>query len=540
MTAGLTGQTALVRGAAGELPIEADFVIVGAGAAGCVLAARLSEDPDVRVLVLEAGEARDGPEFTTPAAAARLLTSGAAWGDLTAPQSALQGRRVPLAVGRGLGGSTAINYMSWFRGSPLDYDGWRDAGAAGWGWDDVLPVFRRIEHFSLGPDAYHGAGGPMVISPPRHVGPLATAFVAAGIEQGEGVNRDFNGATQDGVGLVQNTIRDGVRHNVVDGYLEPILSRPNLTVTTGAAVERLLLNGTRVVGVRLAGGREVRAERSVVLAAGALRSPQLLMLSGIGPDGHLREYGLQVVRDLPGVGQNLHDQPAVFAAWRVNAGTPTLLDGQEEAMQEYGLLRSGPLAAFSTVVAMLRSGADVPAPDVQVLPVALGLGPGLVPLPDPAVTCAIVLLTPRSRGSVRLTSADPTHPPLIDPRYLSAAEDRERLLWALKRVRTLFEAPALKAITGPSLFPAPDANQAALDAYLTEQATTFWHPVGTCRMGTDDGAVVGPDLSVHGVKGLYVADASVMPSVPRGNTQAPTIMIAERAAEMLRSKAAAW
>lgn len=524
-----------------DLPDEVDFVVVGAGSAGCVIAARLSEDPGCRVLLLEAGDVLEGPEVSTPALTGQLLFGDASWGDLTTPQEALGGRRVPLATGKGLGGGSSINYMAWFRGHPLDYDGWREAGAEGWGWEDVAPVFRRMEHFELGPDEHHGAGGPMVVSEPRDVNPLAMAFVAAGAESGLPVNPDLNGASLDGIGMTQSNIRDGQRHSVVDGYLRPALDRPNLTVVTGQAVERLLSDGARVTGVRLAGpgGREVRARRSVVLSAGVLRSPQLLMLSGIGPAEHLREHGIGVAHDLPGVGQNFHDHPMVLPAWPVTEGT-TLLDAQEEEpVREYGLLRRGPLASQTQAGAMVRTVGDEPAPDVHLTLSLIAVGPDLAPLPQRAITCAVELLIPRSRGSVRLASADPAEPPLIDPRYLTDEEDRRRLVRGLERAREIFGAPALRAVTGRALHPAPEADRAELEAYVLQTMTTCWHPMGTCRMGTDEGSVVGPDLSVHGVEGLHVADASVMPTIIRGNIQAPIIMIAERAAEMLRSGVAA-
>lgn len=515
---------------------EFDYIVVGAGAAGCVLAARLSEDPGHTVLLLEAGDALEGAEFTTPALATQLQAGDASWywGDQTTPQEALGGRRVPMLAARALGGGSAINTMMWLRGHPLDYDAWKDAGATGWGWADVAPVFRRMEHFELGPDEHHGAGGPMVISVARDISPLGMAIVAAGAEQGLPVNPDVNGGSQEGVGLVQTNTRDGERHSVVDGYLKPALGRRNLTVATGSPVERLLFDGLRVTGVRLRGGREVRVRRSVVLSAGALRSPQLLMLSGIGPADHLREHGIDVVHDLPGVGRNLQDHPLVIGLWPLTKDTAAPNISSEESVRAYDLLRRGPRASYMLATALRCSDSSEPAPDLQYN--FATVGPSEL-LPQPTIGCAAILLTPRSRGTVRLASADPTDAPLVDPRYLTDEPDRQKLIRGLAWMRDkLFTSPALLDLSGPPILPAPDLDEHSLAAHVDAQATSGWHMAGTCRMGTDEGSVVGPDLRVHGVEGLYVADASVMPVITRGNTQAPTIMIAERGADILRSK----
>ena len=526
----------------GSGPVEEfDYVVVGAGTAGCVVASRLSEDPGSRVVLLEAGTALEGERFSAPAAALGLQAPDSPWfwGDLSTPQDALAGRRVSVLAGRALGGGSAVNGMQWFRGHPLDYDGWEARGASGWGWASVSPVFRGIEHFDLGPDQHHGAGGPMVIGGVRDMSPVSQAFVAAGTERGLPVNWDFNGADLDGIGPVQSNIRDGARFSVVDGYLGPAAHRENLTVRTDAPVASLVTERSRVTGVRMAGGRPgLRARRGVVLAAGALRSPQLLMCSGIGPAEHLRELGLDVVLDLPGVGANLQDQPLVAGLWPVTgeqAPADAWAEGREPA---YRLMRRGPRASYMHVNAMLRSSGQEPAPDIQITmgPLdadaaqALGLAE-----PVPMYTCTPVLLVPDSRGTVRLASSDMQARPLVDPGYLRERRDRDRLREAMTWVRDeLLTAPALRAVCGPPLVPPAIGGRDALDADLTERASSSYHPVGTCRIGTDPGAVVDPHLAVHGIDGLHVADASVMPTSIRGNPQAAVVMIAERASAFLR------
>ena len=531
-----------------DLPAAVDVIVIGAGAAGCVVASRLSAEKSRDVLVLETGSWTPTQQSRTPGTAFYALNEENLHLAQTVPQPGLNGRSVGLPTGKGLGGGSSVNLLAWFQGDPADYDGWAASGASGWDWASVRSTFQKMEHFAPGPDDFHGAGGPIVVDTALDLEPGLLSFVAAGEEVGLEVSTDLNGARRTGVGLVQANIRDGVRHGVVDGYLSPVADRDNLQIAMGCQVANLVLDGTRVVGVALTDGRTVLAREQVVLSAGALRTPQLLMLSGIGPSEHLHDLGIEVVVDSQGVGSNLQDHPIVSAVWSLTSGR-SLLDAQDEQAQAaYRLVRRGPLSVLPTVGALFPlsqadsetadgadadgSGAGQP-PTIQALVYLLGLDATMTPMPQPAVSVTVALLTPSSRGTLRLASADPLAAPLIDPGYLTAADDLPQLREGVSRVREMMETKSMAGVVGAGIFPTDDASDAEIEDWIRASVQTQWHPAGSAKMGVGPDAVVDEHLSVYGVEGLTVADASVMPHLTRGNIQAPVIMIAERAAEFL-------
>ncbi|HEY8642782.1 MAG TPA: GMC family oxidoreductase N-terminal domain-containing protein [Candidatus Dormibacteraeota bacterium] len=500
-----------------------DYIVVGAGSAGCVLAARLTEDAEVKVLLLEAGPPDSEPGIHVPVAFSRLFKTPFDWDYSTEPEAHLDGRRIYHPRGRVLGGSSSINAMVYIRGHRADYDAWAALGCAGWGYDDVLPYFIRSEDNQRGADAYHGTGGPLAVSDPTYRNPLAAAFVEAAIESGIPANPDFNGATQEGAGFYQRTIRDGRRCDAADAFLRPALSRPNLSLRLGAIATRVVLVGRRATGIEFVQNGRVqvaRAEREVILCAGAFESPHLLMLSGIGPAEQLRRFGIPVLDDLAGVGAGLQDHPHARQAWTVPSSLPADAD-------DSNLIQAG---------AFLRSHADLAAPDLQLIVASMPIGAptadgGVVPTEKSGFTITACVAKPVSRGRITLASAEPSVRPRIENGYYADGADLETAVAGLEVVSRIARAhPFADFELEP--FCVPEAgDQGGLRAYARAVTGTVYHPVGTCAMGT----VVDPELRVLGVDGLRVVDASVMPSLVRGNTNAPVIMIAEKGADLVRA-----
>ena len=531
---------------------EVDYLIVGGGSAGCVLAARLSEDPSVQVALLEAGPPDQSVLIHCPAGLALLAKNGQAnWGFQTEPQPGLNGRRGYQPRGKVLGGSSSVNAMIYARGHRADYDGWAAEGNAGWSWDDVLPYFKRAEHNERGADAFHGTGGPlnvMDLRSPHRFGPV---FVEAGKQAGYPENRDFNGATQEGVGLYQVTHRNGERVSAAKAYLAPNRHRANLQVITEAHASRVLFEGKRAVGVAYRqGGRELelRARREVIVSAGALLSPQLLMLSGVGPAAQLQQHGIAVVHDLPGVGSNLHDHIDVVQV--VDAPHLTDLFGLSfpgivnavKGILEWRRQRSGLLTTnFAEAGGFLRSSPEEAIPDLQ-LHFVIGklVDHGRKTVFGHGYSCHVCLLRPRSRGTLTLRNADPYAAPRIDPNFLSDADDVRRLVRGFRVMREILSQPALAGFRGRELaHSAAACSDTEIEAFLRDHADTIYHPVGTCRMGRGPLDVVDDQLRVRGLEGLRVVDASIMPTIVGGNTNAPVIMIGEKAADLVRQAARA-
>jgi choline dehydrogenase len=513
-----------------------DYVIVGAGSAGCVLASRLTEDPDVSVLLIEAGPPDSSENIHVPLAFPQLLHSQLDWDYSTLPEPFADRRRIHLPRGKTLGGSSSINWMVYIRGHRADYDEWRDGGCEGWGYEDLLPYFKRSEDNERGASQYHGAGGPMAVSDGRSRNPMTEAFLEACDQAGQRRNEDFNGTEQDGFGRYQVTQGDGRRCSTAVGYLRPAGSRPNLTVETFLQVHRLLFEGDRAVGVqaeRLGELHEFRAEREVILCGGAYNSPQLLMLSGIGPAELLTMLQIPVVADLPAVGENLQDHPGSGWLWTHDEPVSLLTAMNDENLELFSSEGSGPLTSNGVETGgFLRSREELPAPDLQ-FHVA---GAMLVdePIYEHGITIAAYPAKPVSRGTVTLRSPDPTVAPFILHNYYSEDSDLQTVMHGLRVASEIADQPALAPYTVRPYDPPASDSEEDLRAYVRRHTYTTFHPVGTCRMGSDAEAVVDTELRVQGVQGLRVIDASIMPSIVRGNTNAATIAIAERAADVIR------
>jgi choline dehydrogenase len=520
-----------------------DYIVVGAGSAGCVLAARLSEDENVNVLLIEAGPPDTLDNIHIPLGVASLARTAVDWDLWTGHEPDCDGRRVYLPRGKTLGGSSSTNAMVYIRGNPADYDGWRDAGCDGWGYADLLPYFKRSEDNERGANEYHGAGGPLAVRECRHPNAMMDAVVEAGIAAGLPANDDFNAASQDGMGHYQLTQRDGRRCSASVAFLHPVLGRPNLTVETGVQVERVVFDGLRAVGVEgKRGGEALRFDCTgeVVVSAGAYLSPQLLMLSGIGPAEHLASRLIMPIADRPQVGRNLQDHVQLWAIWHsdepVSLASAMTPENVEASLIEFETKGSGPLTSnMAEVGGFAKSSDDLAAPDLQLHAI-----PGML-LEDPpfgfadhGISIGVCLLTPKSRGEVYLLNPEPSAKPHIMHRYFAEEDDVRRMEAGVALVMEIARQQALTPFCSePAQVPSSGA-EADVRAFMRRHAQTLYHPVGTCAMGADDDAVVDPELRVRGVEGLRVVDASVMPTVPRGNTNAPVIAIAERAADLIR------
>jgi choline dehydrogenase-like flavoprotein len=516
-----------------------DYVIVGAGSAGCVLAARLTEDPDVSVLLIEAGPPDTVENILVPVAFPALMRTEVDWDYSTAYEPQADRRRIYLPRGRTLGGSSSINAMIYIRGNRADYDEWRDDGCEGWGYDDLLPYFKRAEDNERGASELHGAGGPLTVSEGRSRNPIMDAFLEATQAAGHPANEDFNGAVQEGFGRYQLTQRDGKRCSAAMAYLHPAMGRPNLEVRTYTQVHRLLFENGRAVGVeaaRLGQLEQLRAEREVILCGGSYNSPQVLMLSGIGDAETLTLLQIPVVLDQPGVGQNLQDHPAAGVAWAHDDERSLLSAMSDENLAEFASGGRGPLTSnIAEAGGFLRTREDLPAPDIQVHAApALYVDEGLSPVFEHGFGGAPCMLKPASRGVVGLLSPDPTAKPYILHNYYAEDSDMQSMVDGLGVLMDICrQAPLAPFTTRPYYLPESESDE-DLRAFIRQQTFTLYHPVGTCRMGADDAAVVDLELRVRGVEGLRVVDASVMPTVTRGNTNAPVIAIAERAADLIR------
>jgi choline dehydrogenase len=533
-----------------ETIMEADFVVIGAGSAGCVMAARLSEDPGTKVVLLEAGGADTNHWIHIPLGFGKTFADATVnWCYETEADASIGGRKIFWPRGKVLGGSSSINGMVYIRGQKEDFEHWRQLGNTGWSFDDCLPYFKRAEHQTRGRNEYHGTEGPLCVSDVDQTGVICEAFVKSAMECGIPRNDDFNGSVQEGVGYHQTTTRNGRRCSTAVGYLRPAMKRSNLQVITRALTERIVFDGTRATGVEFRHNgvpTTVRAAREVILCGGAINSPQLLMLSGVGPRDHLAGLGIQVVHHLPGVGQSLQDHYS--APIKLRSRFPVTVNdvvnsniGKVKAGIQYLLFRTGALTSGVSPAAMfVRTRPELASPDVK-----CSISPFSADRPQDGLhkwsgfTMIAYQLRPDSRGEIRLKTSRPNDAPAMIPNYLSAELDRRTIVAGLRWCRKVLAHPGMQHFIESEYLPGPEiqTDDELLD-YARRMGGTVFHPTSTCKMGSDPMAVVNPGLLVHGLSGLRVVDASIMPTVASGNTNAPTIMIAEKAADMIRRKVA--
>lgn len=521
-----------------------DYIVVGAGSAGCAVASRLSEDASKSVLLIEAGGKDTYPWIHVPVGYFKTMGNPKTdWCFATQPDPGINGRSIPWPRGKVLGGCSSINGLLYVRGQPEDYDYWQELGNEGWGWDDIEPIFKRMEDWQGDINADRGVGGPLTVSPTRVSRPVVDAWVQAAQNSGYPRNHDYNGASQEGVGLFQLTLRNGRRCSSAVAYLNPAKKRPNMTVMTNVQVKRILFDGDRAVGLETAKG-VIRAKQEIVLSAGALASPQLLMVSGIGNGEELSQHGIDVVKDLPGVGKNLQDHLQARPIFKCRSSTinTEINSWFKQGMigLEYAFKRTGPMTmAASLGTGFLSTSLSPGRPDIQfhIQPFSAD-NPADGPHKFDAFTASVLQLRPESAGHIELASSNMADAPLIHPNYLATETDQKTLVEGIKIARKITQAEPLKSMIveefrpGPSI--AEDDDAAILD-WARQASATIYHPTGTCKMGNDDMAVVDNQLRVHGIKGLRVADASIMPQIVSGNTNAPAIMIGEKAANLMHA-----
>lgn len=518
-----------------------DYIIIGAGSAGCVLAHRLTENANFKVLLLEAGGPEKKKEIQIPAAFNKLFKTDCDWAYATEKQPHLHDRQIFWPRGKGLGGSSSINAMIYSRANAKDHDRWADLGLAGWSYQDALPYYKKSEHNERGANEFHGAGGPLNIADLRCVNPLSHLFVAAATKLGFSLNEDFNGASQEGVGYFQVTQKEGQRHSAATAFLKPALRRPNLTVKTHAHVTKLLCSHDRAVGVEFVQHgqtEQARAEREVILCGGVINTPQVMMLSGLGPADHLRALGLPVVADLPGVGQNLQDHALIGVEYQCNEPVSLYKADNLKNILSYLLFKKGPLTSnVGEAGGFIKTQSELEVPDIELIfAPTFYMDSGLKNPELHGFAIGVVLQHPESRGEVRLRSLDPFAAPVIQPNYFAEESDMTPVVEGVKVAREILRSPPFAPYRGREWWPGADAkDDAAIGEHVRRTSETLYHPVGTCRMGKDVESVVDDQLRVHGIAGLRIVDASVIPIQTTGHTNAPVMMIAEKAADLIKA-----